>query len=157
MILAEAFYNTIEFYVMAAVVAAAVVGFCVKPAASGPVMTHLLAGDVGAEEDPGCAPAVEFECRDDGSVVLRRRGVTGIGPDGYVSLAVTVKGFDVTVEERLTPGASGHDQPVEARFVLDFMGAERYHLRYESDSEGLFAVLTLANRPGVRITRELRR
>lgn len=156
MIELEIFYRTTEFYVISAVVAAAVVGYFVMPASVGPVATHLLGGTL-SPDSPDAEPAIEVVCRDDRSVTLRRRGVESVGLSGAVSLCVKVKGFDITIEERLTPGLEVHDIPVVAEFTLDFMGAERYHIRYDSETTSSMATLTVNNRPGVAITRPLRR
>ncbi|MCM1111299.1 MAG: hypothetical protein NC336_08830 [Clostridium sp.] len=155
MILLTSFFETTEFYVIAAVVAAAVVAACIKPSQKGAVATHLLAGFLREDPEPG-EPRIEIECRDDRTVILRRRAVDMVGMDGAVSLAVSVSGFDISVAERLVPGNSGLDRRVMAEFCLDFLGQERYHLRYESDTTGYFTAFTLANRPGVRILRDLK-
>lgn len=158
MMLVEIFYRSVEFYVVMAALAAAVLAACVRPAATGAVETRLLGGLLSPDRD-SAAPSVTMICRSDGSVELLRRGVEGVGLDGAVSLCVSIKGFDITIEERLTPGHGDgrYPEPVEARFVLDFMGAERYHIRYESELTGMFAVFTLNNLPDVEITRELKR
>lgn len=156
--LASAFYETVEFYVAAAVVAAAVVAACVKPSSRGAVVTHLLAGQLSSSAESPVAPrqTITFECLPNGNVRLTRRGVANVGLDGAVSLAVSVNGFDITIEERLTPGLSGQNEVVDAEFEFDFMGSERYFVRYNSDTAGVFAVATVANRDGVKVERQLK-
>lgn len=154
MILLEAFYNTVEFYVIAAVIAAAILGACVRPSGRGAVVTHLLAGDLFAA--PGSEPSINIECLDNGSAILVRQGVECVGMDGAVSLAIEVSGFDITIRERLVPGNNGQNQTIGAMFTLTFMGRERYHIRYESDDTGYFTAFTLMNSPGVKIHRPLR-
>lgn len=140
---------------VAAVVAAAVLALCVRPQGPKEVVTHLLAGEL-SECPSDVEGSVELICRDNGSVELIRHGVQKIGMQGAVSIAVSVKGFDILIEERLTPGYIMQDQPVDARFTLDFLGAERYHIRYESETTGSNAVMTLTNKPGVEICRPLK-
>lgn len=152
--------DSIEFYVIAAVVAAAVVGLCVRPSSKGEAVTRLLAGILSAGDDDGsdATPSIELLVEQDGSVTLTRRGLYGmVHASGAMSLVVNVAGFDISVEERLTPGRPVADvpEPAEAHFTLDFLGAERYHLRYYSEATGGLAVTPLHVRPGIHIVKPL--
>lgn len=153
-------FDSIEFYVIAAVVASAVVGLCVRPSSKGEAVTRLLAGELSAAGDAGAysTPSIELLVEEDGSVTLTRRGLDGmVHASGAMSLVVNVAGFDISVEERLTPGRPAADvpEPAEARFTLDFLGAERYHLRYYSEATGGMAVTPLHVRPGIHIVKPL--
>lgn len=146
--------NSVEFYVIAAVVAAAVVAFSARRGDEGPAKQILLSGVLTKREVPAGA-MIELLCNDDGTVLLRRYGVEGLTISGAVSLAITVRGFDVKIKERIVEG-SPEDEPIDtAAFILDFMGEERYFISYTSDSSGLFAATTLKNRSGNRIVKEL--
>lgn len=153
-------FDSIEFYVIAAVVASAVVGLCVRPSSKGEAVTRLLAGELSPARDDGAdsTPSIELLVEEDGSVTLTRRGLDGmVHASGALSLVVNVAGFDISVEERLTPGCPEADvpEPAEARFTLDFLGAERYHLRYYSEATGGLAVTPLHVRPGIHIVKPL--
>lgn len=146
--------NSVEFYVIAAVVAAAVVAFSARRGDEGPAKQILLSGVLTKREVPTGA-MIELLCNDDGTVLLRRYGVEGLTISGAVSLAITVRGFDVKIKERIVEGRP-EDEPIDtAAFILDFMGEERYFISYTSDSSGLFAATTLKNRSGNRIVKEL--
>lgn len=89
-------------------------------------------------------------------MLLTRSGLAGLTSAGAVSLAVTVTGTDVAIEERIT-GATSPSEPVDtALFTLDFLRPGRYHVRYNSSSLGLFSAFTLSVRPGASLTRPLR-
>lgn len=137
------------------VIAAAVMALVARPQNVGPVAEHLLAGRLSDDiSDFSDEPQIDLECRADGTVVLRRLGLTGVGIDGALSLKVEVKGFDIRIYERLTPG--NDPQPaVAATFYLDFIGRERYHVRYESEATSTAASLWLHNVEGNHITRPL--
>ena len=146
----------IEVYVILAVVAAAVIAAVSRPGGHGAVREHLLSGELlppmpGA---PGDA-SVEFRCLDSGQVVLLRHGLTDVYADGAVSLAIKVKGFDIEIEERITPGSPGCQPVADAMFALDFLAPEHYHVKYNSDRTGLFAAFTLHVRPGIVAVRVL--
>lgn len=139
---------------IATVVAAAVLGLCVKPSGKGPVRQHLLPGHLrkGAEVSPG----LDIRCREDGSVELLRTGLEGLTDASAASIAVNVSGFDVAITERLTPADCGEPRN-EALFVLDFLAPEHYHIRYENPDTNLFCAFTLHVRPGIITRKELNR
>lgn len=155
MILLEAFYQSVEFYVVCCVVAAAVLGVCVRPSRREAVVTYLLEGELEYTASD-TIPSLFLRSNPDRTVTLIRRGIECIGLDGAVSLAVSVNGFDIDIRERIVPGYSGQDQMINACFKLDFMGSERYHIRYESDDTGYFTAFTFGNFEGVEIERQLR-
>lgn len=147
------FFHSTEFYVILFVVAASAVALAAKPAANGPVVERLLAGALRDAESRAEVPEIEVVCGLDGDVVIYRRGLP---PVVAVSAAVEVKGFDITIRERLTASASDETVGgVEAVFVLDFLASERYHLRYESEATSAAATLTFRNTPGIDAVRPL--
>lgn len=145
----------VEIYVLAAVGAAAVIAFCAKPSAKGAARQHLLAGTLCyAMCDEASDTVLDIECLDNGNVLLTRRGLRDLTDSDAVSLAVTIIGFDITIQERIIAGKPGDDINT-ALFTLDFLGFERYHLHYISEPTALSAAFTLSNRPGMRLSRKL--
>lgn len=150
-------FQTVEFYVIVCVVAAAVVALAALPSKRGEAQLFMVAGELsGDDADAGSAEAaLDVTCNDDGSVTLRRTGLSGMTSSGAVSLAATVIGFDVNIQERLSSGYRDDPATPTATFSLDFIARERYHVTYRSDDTGLFAAFTLQNRPGLHITKRL--
>ena len=147
------FLGSIEFYVYATLVAAAIVAFLARPSSRGEARQHLLAGELSNasnrswSDNASVSPAISLIVRDDGAVVLFRHGIEGVTSSGAVSLAVTVIGFDITIEERIVPG-NNLDDPIDtATFVLDFLAPDRYHLKYNSSATSSFVAATLLVRP----------
>lgn len=150
-----AFFHTTEFFVIAAVAAALIVGFMALPARRGEARQFFIEADVIATGGAPEVPSIEFICRDDGSVTLIRRGLEGVRTSGMVNLAVTVTGFDISIHERLVEGSTWDGHADTAMATLDFMGAERYHVVYTSDAVSRIASLSVNNRPGFRASRPL--
>lgn len=149
----ESMFQSVEFYVLALLVAAVIVAFAVKPSARGEAKQYLLAStllrcDVATTE-------IELESMDDFTVRLVRRGVPDVTETGAVSLAVTVIGRDVTIEERIVFGRRQAEPVDTAVFVLDFLGCDRYHIVYKSEPTGLLAATMFNNRPGYRVVKPL--
>lgn len=149
-------FHSVEFYVICAVIAAAAVALAALPRRRDAAVLHMAAGELsGSDEGRGAAPALEIEVDDNYRVHIRRTGLPEITDAGAASLAITVAGFDVAVEERLVYGR-GWPTVDTARFTLDFFGRERYHVRYNSEDTGLFTAFTLPVKPGIRIRKELK-
>lgn len=151
------FFQSVEFFVIAALSAAAVVAYMCIPGKRGEAVTHTVGGELAEGEAPVENPELTAEVRDDGAVVLTRHGIGGITLSGAVSLAVTVTGFDVHIEERRMRGYSDDAPAGSARFVLDFLASEWYHIRYAYSDEGEFCAFRLHVKPGIRMRRSIMR
>ncbi len=148
-------FHSVEFYVVLTAVAALVVGVLCAPSGRGPAETGFLTGylresRVGEPMEPG----IRVECLADGNVLLTRHGLADLTDTATVSLAVTRAGFDISIEERVTPGRGG-EWIDTATFILPGLGQERYHLKYNSRPTSTFAALTFRNTPGLKAERRL--
>lgn len=147
-------FQTVEFYVVTAFIAAAVIAYAAMPSRRGPARQILAAGNLifdAAPSDPGIVVLVD----DDGTLSLYRFGMEGVGDRGAYSLAVNVVGFDVTIDERLTPGRNNSVMATAAVVKIPGLGAERYHFHFRSEPTGRSAAFSLNLRPGNRIERRL--
>ena len=145
-------FNTVEFYVIASVIAAAVVALSAMPRRTREARQFTLDADL-MPGDPDEDPMLHFRVRPDGRVELRRTGLAGVGDEGAAVLEIEVAGFDVVMNERLRPGRGA--AVGQAVWTMDFFGREYYHISYRSDSTGRFASLTLHVRPGIEVTKPL--
>lgn len=154
-------FQTPEFYVIVSVIAAAIIAASALPDRKRAVVQHLVAGELLSSVDapdsvgPGHG-RLEIEVHEGNFVSLRRYGLEGVTMSGAVSLAIEVSGFDVVIQERVTPGgASPFGMADGALFHLDFLAPEWYHIRYESERFNEHTALTLHVRPGIKITKPL--
>lgn len=147
-------FNTVEFYVIVAVVAAAIVAAVSIPASKGEAKLHLLPCilEPGDENVPA---GLYFQCRDDGTVDVVRTGLRGVGPAGAVSMSVKVIGFDITIEERVTHSDTSQGEFHQAAFNMDFLAPEWYHIRFNSEDTGQFCACTLHVRPGLKMNKNM--
>ena len=105
----------VTLQIVAAFVAAAVIIMSTRPSGSKPVQTRFARATFEPDSEPSDAePSLEVSVRDDGMVVFTRHGLGRIRKGTVVALAITVKGFDVTLKERIT-AASSHAERMYAR------------------------------------------
>lgn len=164
-------FTRVEFYVIAVMVAAAIVAFFARPHSAGPVKQFLLPTSLSLEGEgegsnpggagestPAAAPvqAIHLHANADGSVTLRRTGIPSLTTDGALSLAIEVKGFDIQIKERITRSLIDIGERVDTATVnLPFLAPEHYHLRYVNPDTELTASLTFHNRPGLTYSKAL--
>lgn len=155
-VLATGFFGSAEFYIILAVVAAAIVAAAARPAFTGPVREELIAADL-LPSMPGeqVEPSIECRCAEGGRVVFVRHGLQGITESGALSLAIKIKGSDISIEERLSPGSMFDDPMGDAMFTIDNLAPGFYHISYHSERISRFVAFTLHNRPGIVTTKPL--
>lgn len=157
------FLHSVEFYVILFVVAALVVGIMALPASNGPIETDFTTAKLSdsplAAADPSAR--LEVECQPDGTIKVSRFGLPDeLTSDATVAIAITRKGFDLTLEERITPGRGGlldseRAQVNCATFYLVDLAHERYHIKFNSESTSSFTAFSVNNLPGLKSTRPL--
>lgn len=145
-------FNTVEFYVISATMAAAAVALAALPRKRTENILHM---EAGALSYSGEEPSLQVWVDDNRRVHIRRTGLPENDDSGAVSLAVNMAGFDVTIDERVVRGRGTGENVDTAEFVLDYFGRERYHLCYRSEDTGAFAAFTLPVKEGVKIRRDL--
>lgn len=143
--------HSVEFYVILLTVAALAVGLIVKPRDKGQAETTFATGRLSRDVDT--TPRLQFRCLDNGDLEITRSGLAGLTSSATVAIAITRIGFDISIEERITPsGESG--EPVErATFVIPDLARERYHITYNSAAYSAFLATTLPLKPGISFTR----
>lgn len=152
----SSFLGSIEFYVIAAFVAAAVIAAASRPSRKSAARTFFYAGE--PVDDPGAPHPAEIECEvdDRGNMHITRRGLEGVSEDGALSLAVEIIGLDVTIKERLTPGRNGFSPVTAMRATIDCLASERYHFQYLSETTKTGTAFYLTVKPGNSVVRELK-
>ncbi len=149
-------FHSVEFYVVLLTVAAIVIGVLSAPDGKGPVETGFLTGFLReSRRGEPMEPSIHIECLPDGNVTLTCYGLHGLTDAATVALAVSRSGFDISIEERITPGGPGTGPIDTATFILHGLGQERYHLKYNSRPTSTFAALTFRNTTGLRASRTL--
>lgn len=156
-------FHSVEFYVTIFVIAALAVGLLAMPSGHGPVETSFSEGQLSFNPDlKDNTPRIEIDCQTDGTVKITRFGIPdNINSAATVALAITRKGFDISVEERITPDnqaiLSSETTPVNtAVYYISDLAHEHYHLKFNSDSTSSFTAVTFMNRPGIHSTRIFR-
>lgn len=130
------------------------IGFTAMPSRRSAARNFLYGGDLITDAAPS-VPGIVAMVGDDGVLTIYRFGLDGVGVSGAYSVAVTIIGFDVTIDERLTVGRRGEPPATAASVRIDCLGPERYHFHYRNEALGRSAAFTLNLRPGNRIDRRL--
>lgn len=147
-------FGSIEFYVVAVFIAAAVIGLAAMPRTKGEARTFLFAGELAPDSTPSEAGIVA-RVDDRGRLEIYRYGLEGISMEGAYSLAVKITGFDVTIEERLTAGSRSAEAASIGYASIDCLASERYHIQYRSEVTGRSAAFSINMRPGNEVKRLL--
>lgn len=141
------FYQSVEFYVITAVIAAAVIAMAARPPRGGAAVTRLLRAIPGPQEDP--TPQLRISVDDHANLIIHR---TGLPPAVAVNMEITLTGHDISITEHLMPAADGIESP-SASIIIDFVGRDRYHLSYDAPQQSLFTALSFTITPGLNITK----
>lgn len=156
-------FHSVEFYVTIFVIAALAVGILAMPSGHGPVETSFAEGILSFDPElTDLTPRIEIECQTDGTVKITRIGLPDeINSATTVALAITRKGFDLSIEERITPASQAlllsEIAPANiATYYLHGLAHEHYHLKFNSDSTSAFTAVTFMNHPGLHSTRVFR-
>ena len=147
--------GSVEFYVLLVVVAAAIIALAIRPSGRGEARQYFAEGILMRGEE-SAEPELYVECLDNGDVAIRRTGLEGLWANGALSLVVTQIGFDLPIEERLTPGSPESGLEVDtAIFTIDILAPERYHVKYTGAADGRFIAFTLPVKPGLWLKKPL--
>ena len=84
------FLGSVEFYVYATLVAAAIVAFLARPSSRGEARQHLLSGELSNatgrtwSDTTTTQSSISICVRDDGAVMLFRHGIVRVSSSGAV-------------------------------------------------------------------------
>lgn len=148
-------FNTIEFYVITGTIAAGALAVVSLPRRRSHSVLHTVPGRLYYSGD-NAAPALDMWVDDNRRIHIIRRGLPNVSDMGAASLAINHSGFDLIVEERLTFDRRGESPVDSAEFIIDFVGPERYHIRYNSEDTSLMTAFTIPVKEGIKMTRELK-
>lgn len=144
--------HSIEFYVISAVVAAAVIACMARPPRRGPARTRLIAPDLRAETDTD-GPQLIIDCDDAANLTVTR---TGIANANDVKISVTLQDHDIIIEESAVTAAHNEQVPeLTASFVVEGVARDRYHLSYTAAHQSLFTATQFTIKPGLHFRRNL--
>lgn len=140
MLLLANFIGSTEFYVIAFVVAMALLALMMHPKERNAAITLLAVGE--SRPTANSEPMIEVEADRSGMLRLTRSVVTATSTDGTFAVAVKVSGSDIRITEKYTPKrgealqATTYDVTYE---IANALHAGKYHIRYESDIDGFWA------------------
>jgi len=141
--------HSIEFYVLALVVAVALVGLFFGERQTQPAASRIITMDVMqrlADEYP--AGEIRLTMSDIGVLTIFHAGVD-IAPGQLLNVVVTMAGSKVKVVEKLTGSATGPAEAADVCCTVHLQrGVDRYHVRYESPMTGQWCLMTIDQEQG---------
>lgn len=147
--------NSTEFFVMALMVAMAILALMFGQPNQGPATTIIttLALNPCITDDDGL---IVLNAMPDGDVLLLRNGIPLCDGD-TVNIVVTVIGDKLKiVEKKGVISPSGTEIKTDGITTLTGVPIDRFHVRYESEITGQWALFTFTNRPDRRSSAHLK-
>lgn len=136
--------HSTEFFVACLAVAMAILALLFGQKDKGEATTHITAMTLNpcVTSDDGL---VMLQALDEGEVMILRNGIP-VNDGDTVNLVVTAVGDKLTIIEK-TGVASGSRQEikVDGTATIPHLAATRFHVRYESELNGQWALFTFTN------------
>ena len=139
--------NSTEFYVMALTVAMALVALLFGQRKRGAATTEVVAFTLNdcVTHDDGL---VVMQAMDDHSVLVLRNGMPVCDGD-TVNLVVTAIDDKLTIiEKKGIDTRSGLETRADGTAMISYLPAGLFHVRYESELTGQWALFSFSNHPG---------
>lgn len=137
--------NSTEFFVLALTVAMALVALMFGNGNHGEATTEVtaLALNPSVTSDDGL---VMLQAQDDGSVLVLRNALP-LDEGDTVNIIVTAVGDKLTIiEKKGIQSRSAIDFLADGTGMISHLPADRFHVRYESEITGQWALFTFTNR-----------
>ena len=135
------FITSIEFYIIAFVIAFAIVGFLMKPDEKRPAKTYFATGTITVSESKS-----EIHLRYDGeNLRIEHRGIYLNSPDCQINYSIIIVGNTITISEKYVPDKIASILPgtYDAVMQTDKIPHGKYHLKIESEWSSAWAATTI--------------
>lgn len=137
--------HSIEFYVIAFVVAIALVTLLVGQRDHGEATTNIdtldLSPSLGGE-----AGLLTITSEDTDKVTIRRTGLPVFEGDAVILVSTVIDDKWHIEEKRATKGR-GPNAEMDGTVTVSFLKPDRYHVRYDSEITGQWCTFTHTHRP----------
>lgn len=129
------FVGSLEFYVIALAVAAAIVGALMRPANKAKARVSFCRGETLLTEAAEAESTIAVESDGKGHLLLTHRGVILPSSDCEINCSVTISGEEIKIAERLVVPRTAMPAPQSAavRFRCPEPPQGRYRLVFESE------------------------
>lgn len=163
-IVARLAWTSTYTYILLFFVAAFFLAYVGRPRGKGEAVKRLFAGSligfdkIEAEKlNIASDPTIHVHCEGGGKVRFDRLCIEGLTSSGAVSLAVTFKGKDVEIKERVSEGYPSDEKMAGASFIIDMTGHEWRHIQWVNEETGQWCAFGLHVREGIDFLVALKR
>ena len=150
-------FSSVEFCTIAIVVAAAIIGFLIKPKEQSPAFTYIFSADIDSANPTNSESCnfVKIISLADGTMLMRRHNV--MLPDGAsCHITADIVGDKLRITEKHSFfSAPLAESPHDISVKIDCLKTKRYHLRYDIPDAGLWGVAQITNLDGFSTTMAL--
>lgn len=126
------FFSSVEFYIMAFVATFAIVGFLMKPAYKGSVLTYFSKGELNESDSQ---PKVGIVYNVDGELIITRYGVYTDTLNCQFNYSIKVIGNDIIISEKKVIDNFYELRPctVDITMKTKAIRPGRYHIKIETE------------------------
>lgn len=138
----ENLFTSVEFYIIAFVVAISIVGFMLHPSSKDSAITYYFKAELLPSQS--VEQSLYVEALEDGNLKIIHRGVHS-EDDCVNAIALSIIGSDLRIIEKQTPVATMDSPLYDVVYVIDKLRASRYHLYFDSQTTNSYATTSLVN------------
>lgn len=138
----ESIFTSVEFYIIAFVVAIAITGFMFHPSKKDEAITYFFKASLFPSQSN--IPSLYIEALEDGNLKITHKGIHA-NEMVSTSIALTIIGSDLRIVEKQTPIASWETPLYDAVYIIDRLKPLRYHLYFDSEITNSYATSSLVN------------
>jgi hypothetical protein len=147
-------FNSVEFYVIALVIAFVLLGFLFGQKSKSPASTYFTQFALIPTE--GNSDELTFEAQSGGYVEITRSGLM-LRPEETANLVFTIFDDKIEIIEKVGIKVSGgEERAFTGTARVKFIPTRKFHLRYESAITTQWCTMTFLNNEGNKVKAELK-
>lgn len=138
----ESFFTSVEFYVIAFIVAMTLAVFIMKPNEKGAAQTYFYTAQIMYSEAK--EQSLLVEALENGKMIIIHRMVNA-DENTIPAIALSIIGNDIKIVEKQTPQAHPDMPFMDAVYIVDCIKGSKYHLHFDSQATTSYTSTSIRN------------